>query len=415
MQATESDVSALYRAEIRRVSENKTEEANTIGSEERQALMLQLGKLQAENKTLREFQQSAEARSIGLQDTVARTQRSPTNATRTAPLANTSDSGKDANSPLPMSSVNSPTAPSKTGSPPESTTFPAGIASRRSPPELPPVSAPVAAGFTGSPTAMQLSQNRAPQPLSASTAEDWVPAKIEIDLDMPWDEVTQDEEAFIFQMRIDLADALMNGDKNKIRVQELRIGGKNSVVATVQIDPGVCADGITPLEKARSLAKQAVDPHSVLRRGVLTSFTTAAHGIVLVEEDRVTPSVVLEVRVGHCRNIPQRDNGSGPETFVVVHVNDADLGITEKHVGCTPNFDQVFKGQVMVQKGTMISLSFHQQTAKGKDQMLGYVAVPLQRVIESSSEEGWYDLRSSTDGLVQVSESMTAAPQRSPN
>jgi hypothetical protein len=99
----------------------------------------------------------------------------------------------------------------------------------------------------------------------------------------------------------------------------------------------------------------------------------------------------------------------------VVHVNDADLGITEKHVGCTPNFDQVFKGQVMVQKGTMISLSFHQQTAKGKDQMLGYVAVPLQRVIESSSEEGWYDLRSSTDGLVQVSESMTAAPQRSPN
>ena len=240
MQATESDVSALYRAEIRRVSENKTEEANTTGSEERQALMLQLGKLQAENKTLREFQQSAEARSIGLQDTVARTQRSPTNATRTAPLANTSDSGKDANSPLPMSSVNSPAAPSKTGSPPESTTFPAGIASRRSPPELPPVSAPVAAGFTGSPTAMQLSQNRAPQPLSASTAEDWVPAKIEIDLDMPWDEVTQDEEAFIFQMRIDLADALMNGDKNKIRVQELRIGGKNSVVATVQIDPGVC-------------------------------------------------------------------------------------------------------------------------------------------------------------------------------
>jgi len=31
-----------------------------------------------------------------------------------------------------------------------------------------------------------------------------------------------------------------------------------------------------------------------------------------------------------------------------------------------------------------------------------YIPVPLHRVIQSGREEGWYDLRSHTDGLVQV-------------
>ena len=62
---------------------------------------------------------------------------------------------------------------------------------------------------------------------------------------------------------------------------------------------------------------------------------------------------------------------------------------------------QEFKSEVMFDKDAMISLSFHQQDSQGRHILLGYVAVPLLRVLESGREEGWYDLRSNKDGLVQ--------------
>ena len=76
-------------------------------------------------------------------------------------------------------------------------------------------------------------------------------------------------------------------------------------------------------------------------------------------------------------------------------------------------------GQVVAQKGAMISLSFHQQDHLGRDVLVGYVAVPLQRVVESGREEGWYDLRAQNDSVVQskagiaeilVSIAVSAAP-----
>lgn len=79
----------------------------------------------------------------------------------------------------------------------------------------------------------------------------------------------------------------------------------------------------------------------------------------------------------------------------------ADVGITEQQSGAEPCFMQEFKSQVMADNDTMVSLSFHQQDSEGRHVLLGYVAVPLQRVLQSGREEGWYDLRSNKDGLVQ--------------
>jgi len=111
-----------------------------------------------------------------------------------------------------------------------------------------------------------------------------------------------------------------------------------------------------------------------------------------------TEAVMVTISVGKGRNIPFREGMV--TSFVVVRVNDTDLGITEVQSGPDPSFMQDFKGQVQANPGTLVSLSFHQQSETGRDVLIGYVAVPLQRVLESGREEGWYDLRSHNDTLV---------------
>ena len=115
--------------------------------------------------------------------------------------------------------------------------------------------------------------------------------------------------------------------------------------------------------------------------------------------EAATEAVVVSISVGKGRNIPACEGMS--KSFVVVRVNDIDLGITEEQSGPDPIFMQDFKGQVRVNPGTLISLSFHQRKDNGVDILTGYVAVPLHRVLESGREEGWYDLRSHNDTLVK--------------
>jgi len=277
-----------------------------------------------------------------------------------------------------------------------------------------------------------------PSPPALSHAKE-PSVKLDLELNMPFSEALVDEHAFCVQLRTDVAKAL-EGDAAKVQVLRLQPG---SVIATLQLDPGVRSDGSTPLDSARALADQAVDPRSLLRQGLLTSFTTSVRSIVVVKDGtkeilraqspaRTPPPAILEVSVGKGRNIPVRDGMM--HSFIVVRVNDiglnnlpavhclplyfgacplvkriltnyrhartTDMGITEQQPGAEPCFMQEFKSQVLVDHDTMISLSFHQQDSEGRHVLLGYVAVPLQRVLQSGREEGWYDLRSNKDGLV---------------
>jgi hypothetical protein len=107
--------------------------------------------------------------------------------------------------------------------------------------------------------------------------------------------------------------------------------------------------------------------------------------------------VMVTVFVGKGHNIPIHEVKSiVVKSFFVVSVNNVDIGTTNKHAGQHPSFMQEFKGQVRANTG-LFSLSLHQQDEMGRDVLRGYVVVPLQRVLQSGREEGWYDLSSQQD------------------
>ena len=151
--------------------------------------------------------------------------------------------------------------------------------------------------------------------------------KLDLELNMPISEALVDEHAFCVQLKADVAQAV-EGDAAKIQVLRLQPG---SVIATLQLDAGIQQDGSTPLDCARALADQAVDPRSLLRKGVLTSFTTSVRSILVVKQDdkeivgmktpaAKLPPTMLQVSVGKGRNIPVRQGLQ--DSFIVVRVND---------------------------------------------------------------------------------------------
>ena len=106
---------------------------------------------------------------------------------------------------------------------------------------------------------------------------------------------------------------------------------------------------------------------------------------------------MVTVFVGKGHNIPIHEVKSMVvKSFIVVSVNNVDIGTTNKHAGQHPSFMQEFKGQVRANTG-LFSLSLHQQDGMGRNVLRGYVVVPLQRVLQSGREEGWYDLSSQQD------------------
>lgn len=151
--------------------------------------------------------------------------------------------------------------------------------------------------------------------------------KLDLELNMPISEALVDEHAFCLQLKSDVARAL-EGDVTKIQVLRLQPG---SVIATLQLDPGIKKDGSSPLDSARALADQAVDNGSLLRQGLLTSFTTSVRSILVVKKGEKEmlraktplpnlPPAVLEISVGKGRNIPVREGMQ--DSFIVVRVND---------------------------------------------------------------------------------------------
>ena len=112
---------------------------------------------------------------------------------------------------------------------------------------------------------------------------------------------------------------------------------------------------------------------------------------------------MVTVFVGKGHNFPIHEVKSiVVKSFVVVRVNNVDIGTTYKHAGQHPSFMQEFKGQVRANTGALFSMSLHQQDEMGRDVLRGYVVVPLQRVLQSGREEGWYDLCSQQDQSIPL-------------
>jgi hypothetical protein len=107
-----------------------------------------------------------------------------------------------------------------------------------------------------------------------------VPARLDLELDLPFHEATQDREAFELQLRLDIAAALQ-GNVAKIKVLKLQPG---SVVATLEVYAGFTSDGRSPLQIARELVVEARNPGSALRQGKITSFATKVRSIEQVIE-----------------------------------------------------------------------------------------------------------------------------------
>jgi len=107
-----------------------------------------------------------------------------------------------------------------------------------------------------------------------------VPARLDLELDLPFHEATQDREAFELQLRLDIAAALQ-GNVAKIKVLKLQPG---SVVATLEVYAGFTSDGRSPLQIARQLVVEARNPGSALRQGKITSFATKVRSIEQVIE-----------------------------------------------------------------------------------------------------------------------------------
>jgi hypothetical protein len=107
-----------------------------------------------------------------------------------------------------------------------------------------------------------------------------VPARLDLELDLPFHEATQDREAFELQLRLDIAAALQ-GNVDKIKVLKLQPG---SVVATLEVHARFTSDGRSPLQIARQLVVEARNPGSALRQGKITSFATKVRSIEQVIE-----------------------------------------------------------------------------------------------------------------------------------
>ena len=242
-----------------------------------------------------------------------------------------------------------------------------------------------------------------------------VATKFLIDLDIPFSEAQSDMFAFHIQLKSDIAQAI-SGDVSKIKVLNIQVAytervlyektriessGQGSLTASIELEPGVCSGGQSPWDAVGSLQAQYLDAHSPLRKGVLTSFATAVRDIEIVSSVAIhSQEVMLKVTVIKGRNIPASTGDGTASSFVVVRTNNTDLGISEPQIGAEPEFLQDFTGRVLPDLNTMISISLHQQSMSGRDVLVGYIAVPLMRIIESGMEEGWYDVRSQDSGLV---------------
>ena len=401
----------LARAELtRKKTESLAQEIVRLRSEIRKAggggdkmpiLEEELERLRDENRDLRSDQQSMQARKIGLEanDLSTFQSRSP---------QVTGQFRKSLSPALPQAQITSAGYLQKHQSPSHVKSTPPHLlnksqtlsAQTKTPSETP---ASIPLPTTVTPHQVRLFSKLKAQPLPSLTnlgpqQMHRASCKVDIELNIPFSEVEQDNEAFIIQMRMNLADAL-ESDIRYITVLQLKQEA-TSIIATVQLNPSNSADESAPSQKAMALAQQAVDPKSPLRNGLLTSFVVRVKNIQAVQGYVDSPLALIQVRVGSCRNIPVQDGLY--ESFVVIQVNENDFGITEKCEGEDPIFDQQFEGQVRVEQNAMISLCLHQQNVNGRDSLLGYVAVPLKRVMESRGENGWYDLRSpDSDLLVQ--------------
>jgi hypothetical protein len=105
---------------------------------------------------------------------------------------------------------------------------------------------------------------------------------------------------------------------------------------------------------------------------------------------------MVTVFVGKGRDIPIHECISiDVKSRIEIRVNNVHFGTTAKAAGRDPSFMQEFQGEVRADTGTLISLLLYQQQQQN-EVLLGYVAVPLERVLQRGREEGWYDLSSGT-------------------
>eukprot|EP00960_Hanusia_phi_P072452 767787-Hanusia_phi.AAC.4 len=117
-----------------------------------------------------------------------------------------------------------------------------------------------------------------------------------------------------------------------------------------------------------------------------------------------SPSV--QVCVGRARNLPSTQP-TDRFSFRVL-VNEQELGMTKSYEGKEVIWNETFHKRIALEEQGLISLLLYHQS-NGVKLCVGYVAVPLDRLLKSKVEEGWYDLRSDADQLLKSDSGNTQA------